>query len=31
MRYQRIALILIVLLTIAMNAATNIAPSLHLP
>jgi hypothetical protein len=31
MRYQRIALILIVLLAVAMNAATNIVPVPHLP
>jgi hypothetical protein len=31
MHYQRIALILIVLLAIAMNAATNIVPVLHPP
>jgi hypothetical protein len=29
MRYQRIALILIVLLAVAVNAATNIVPALH--
>jgi hypothetical protein len=29
MRYQRITLILIVLLAVAMNAATNIVPALH--
>jgi hypothetical protein len=31
MHYQRIALILIVLLAIAVNAATNIVPAPHLP
>ncbi len=31
MRYQRITLILIVLLAVAMNAATNIVPALHPP
>jgi hypothetical protein len=31
MRYQRIALILIVLLAVAVNAATNIVPALHPP
>ena len=31
MHYQRIALILIVLLAVAMNAATNIVPVPHLP
>jgi hypothetical protein len=31
MRYQRIALILIVLLAIAVNAATNIVPAPHPP
>jgi hypothetical protein len=31
MHYQRIALILIVLLAVAMNAATNIVPAPHLP
>jgi hypothetical protein len=31
MHYQRIALILIVLLAVAMNAATNIVPALHPP
>jgi hypothetical protein len=31
MRYQRIALILIVLLAVAVNAATNIVPAPHPP
>jgi hypothetical protein len=31
MRYQPIALILIVLLAIAVNAATNVVPALHPP
>ena len=31
MHYQRIALVLIVLLAATMNAATNIAPALHPP
>ncbi len=31
MRYQRIALILIILLAVTINAATNIVPALHPP
>ncbi len=31
MRYQRIALILIILLAVAVNAATNIVPAPHPP